>query len=105
MGFEDTAFRTHSCRRGGATALALARLSLQEIMMQGRWTSESSCKEYIKKGEVLLVRFLAGIPPVMMRRIELLANLGERVKAIQKKRMSPRGSAYPRHLDVQSRLD
>ena len=56
LGYGEDTFRTHSCRRGGASAIALKGISLQDITHFGRWASESSCREYVKKGEVLLLK-------------------------------------------------
>ena len=56
LGYGEDTFRTHSCRRGGASALALKGISLQDIMHFGRWASESSCRVYVKEGEVLLLK-------------------------------------------------
>lgn len=78
LGFSPDAFRTHSCRRGGATALALAYVPLAEIQHRGRWSSERSCREYIKKGEVLLLRWQAGISDNEWRRLERIAAIGEK---------------------------
>ena len=36
--------------------MALKGVALRDIMHFGRWASESSYREYVKKGEVLLVR-------------------------------------------------
>ena len=79
VGFDPELFRTHSCRRGGAMALAMAGLPLSEIMQRGRWASETSCRLYIKKGEVSLLRFQSGISPVQFETIQTLANICERV--------------------------
>ena len=79
LGFDPELFRTHSCRRGGATALALAGFPLSEIMLRGRWASDTSCRPCIKKGEVSLLRFRSGISLAQHETITTLANIGERV--------------------------
>ena len=53
---DELAFTTHSLRRGGATQLLINRMPLEHIMLYGRWTSPSSCKEYLRKGQVFLMR-------------------------------------------------
>lgn len=78
LGFRPDAFRTHPCRRGGATALALAHLPLAEIQARGRWASERSCKEYVKKGEVLLLRWQSGVTDNHWALLECIGSLGER---------------------------
>ena len=75
LGFESTTFRTHSCRRGGASALALRGVAIQDIMFFGRWSSESSCREYIKKGETLLVRMEAKLARHQILRMASLSRL------------------------------
>ena len=79
FGFERTTFRSHSLRRGGATALSMQGLSLHEIMAIGRWAAEKSARLYIAKAEVLILRFRDSRLPEHARRIQLLAPLGERL--------------------------
>ena len=75
-------YRSHSFRRGGATALSLKGLSLHRIMEFGRWASESSCKLYLRKGEVLLLRFQKAVPKRVLDKIQewssMLANVSFR---------------------------
>lgn len=47
--------RTHSCRRGGATALLLRGLDFPSIALYGRWASDRSCREYLRRGELALL--------------------------------------------------
>lgn len=77
LGFEPGTFRTHSCRRGGATPLALARLSLAGIQVRGRWASERTCKDYVKQGDVLLLRRQSGVSDNQWRPTERVGSLGE----------------------------
>ena len=79
LGFDPELFRTHSCRRGGATALALAGFPLSEIMLRGRWASDTSCRLCTKKGEVSLLRFRSGISLAQYETITTLANIGEHI--------------------------
>lgn len=70
-------FRSHSMRRGGATALSLQGLPLSEIMLLGRWASERSCRLYIKKAEVLLARRADSRSPKVAKAVATLSSVGE----------------------------
>ena len=76
LGMSHAAFRTHSLRRGGATALSMSGLTLAEVMVAGRWASERSAKLYVQKGEVLLLRLRNAAAPASQRRIQMLARVG-----------------------------
>ena len=82
MGFAENTFRSHSLRRGGATALSLAMTPFTNIQMFGRWASEQSCRMYIKKGELSLLRLRAEVGQERWRHIETIANIGERAWAL-----------------------
>ena len=58
LGFADIPFRSHSLRRGGATALFMQRFPLDNIMVYGRWASQSSCRMYLHTGEVAVIRLM-----------------------------------------------
>ena len=79
LGVGFAQFTTHSFRRGGASALALAGMPMQDIMMFGRWSSERSAKLYVKKGEVLVLRLERALPKHQWNRICWLSSLGETV--------------------------
>ena len=79
LGFEKGTFRTHSLRRGGATALALAGLSMKDLMLAGRWASERSARLYIMRGEVTLLRMRSRVSGRQWDRIQVLARIGSRV--------------------------
>ena len=72
-------FRTHSCRRGGATALSMSGTPFVDVQLAGRWASAQSCKLYIKRAEVALTRFTHTIPSHDWHRLEAIADIGERV--------------------------
>ena len=82
LGLSVEGFTTHSFRRGGASALSLAGMPLNDVMLFGRWLSERSATLYIKKGEVLVLRLEASPSPDQLRRISWLASLGEQVFAV-----------------------
>ena len=79
LGFEPRAFRTHSCRRGGATEMALLGYSLPQIMMAGRWASEKSCKSYLQRSEVALARVRFSINDKFWAKLHAIASLGPKV--------------------------
>jgi hypothetical protein len=45
----------HSLRHGGATRLHLAGVTLEDIMLRGRWASSHSARRYIQSGPALLL--------------------------------------------------
>ena len=72
-------FRTHSCRRGGATVLSMSGTPFVDVQLAGRWASAQSCKLYIKRAEVALTRFTHTIPSHDWNKLEAIADIGERV--------------------------
>ena len=56
LGLAELGFTSHSLRRGGATQLLINRMGLEQIMLYGRWAKVSSCEEYLRKGQVFLMR-------------------------------------------------
>lgn len=50
---------------------------MAEIQVRGRWASERSWKDYVKKGEVLLLRWQPGVTDNQWRLMERVASLGE----------------------------
>jgi len=56
IGFENMGLTSHSFRRGGASELLRRHIDLPSICLFGRWASESSAREYLRKGEVYLTR-------------------------------------------------
>ena len=55
-------WRTHSLRRGSATAMMEQGHSFEYVRLYGRWASESSCREYIRLGQSALTRISGRIP-------------------------------------------
>ena len=49
LAFPSDQWRSHSMRRGGATALSLRGFPLHQVMEAGRWMSERSARLYIHK--------------------------------------------------------
>ena len=79
LGFEALALTSHSLRRGGATALLASGRELSAIMLAGRWASESSCREYLRRAEVALMRCRGKFSSNCWRRAEALAAVGDLV--------------------------
>ena len=67
---------THSLRRGGATALLELGYPPDAIQAYGRWLSARSAREYLRLGQVGLLRFRAAQAPAGWGRIRALAALG-----------------------------
>jgi hypothetical protein len=69
LGLPDGNWRTHSLRRGGATYLAELGFSFGDIQLIGRWASDSSCREYIRRGQNALNRLKKGdfVTPLFAR--------------------------------------
>ena len=68
LGAEDISLTTHSFRRSGASELARRGVPFSDIMLFGRWLSDRSAREYIRKGEVAILRTqeLLGPDPWML---------------------------------------
>ena len=79
LGFAADAFKSHSCRRGGASALSLQGVALKDVMLAGRWSSETSCRLYLRKAEVSLTRFMHGIDDHRWQLICSIARIGSRI--------------------------
>ena len=68
-------FRTHSFRRGGATALFASGVSWPEILTHGRWSSDRSAKEYIRRGEAWGMALLNNLSDTVMIKISNYASM------------------------------
>ena len=76
LGFGDVHWTSHGLRRGGATALLSAGHPLPNIMLYGRWTTERSCREYLRRGEVAVLRMHASVDEATWQRVHALASVG-----------------------------
>jgi integrase len=56
LGFSLKNFRTHSLRRGGATAMLYYNKNLEAIVLQGRWASLASARVYLRLGQALMAK-------------------------------------------------
>ena len=79
LGCSSFEFRSHSFRRGGATALFARGLPLSSIMIHGRWASETSCRLYVQAGEAALIAIRRTIAPASRQRVATLAKIGSRI--------------------------
>ena len=68
LGADSIALTTHSFRRSGASELARRGIPFTDIMLFGRWLSDRSAREYIRKGEVAILRTqqLLGPGPLLL---------------------------------------
>jgi len=55
LGLSDS-YVPHSLRHGGATALFLEGVGIEDIMLRGRWSSNKSARRYIQAGPSLLLQ-------------------------------------------------
>ena len=69
-----TSWRSHSLRRGGATALMEAGWSFEAVKLYGRWASDTSAREYIRLGQTALSRMNHSVPVEQWRLYNLLAS-------------------------------
>lgn len=56
LGAEQLHLTTHTFRRSGASELSRQGMPLSEILLYGRWLSERAARDYIRKGEVAVIR-------------------------------------------------
>lgn len=77
LGFGAISWTSHGLRRGGATQLLRERVALSDVMLAGRWASERSCREYLRRGAVALVRLRTDITAEAWSRVEPLATVGD----------------------------
>lgn len=61
----------HSLRHGGATHLHLSGVSIEDILLRGRWASTKSARRYVQSGRAMLLSM--DTPPVL---VPLLPRLG-----------------------------
>jgi hypothetical protein len=59
----EMGFKSHSLRRGGATARVMKGYTLLQIMLEGRWSCESSCRLYLKTAEAAVLNIRRDINP------------------------------------------
>ena len=55
LGAGTLGISTHSLRRSGASEISRLGMPLQDLLLYGRWLSERSAREYIRRGEVAVL--------------------------------------------------
>jgi integrase len=68
---------SHGFRRGGATALLQSGVPLPTIAVLGRWQSERSMREYLRLGELSILKMEQSLQPEVNRRILALSRCAE----------------------------
>ena len=67
---------SHGLRRGAASHLYASNVDFSTIMMRGRWLSERSAREYVRRGDVALTRAKAQLSSDVQQRALGLASMG-----------------------------
>lgn len=70
---EQLALTSHSFRRGGASTLLHQGVALADIAVHGRWASDTSCREYLRRGEMFLLRFQSSVESAVWANVLLLS--------------------------------
>ena len=73
LGMPERAWRTHGLRRGGATALLENGVPFDAIRLYGRWASESSAREYLRRGGTALTRLRGTVDGRVWERLRVLS--------------------------------
>ena len=76
LGLEELHITTHSFRRTGATHLLRVGTPLPNILLAGRWASEKSAREYLRRGDVSILALSSRFAPAVAERLQWLAYLG-----------------------------
>lgn len=69
LGASSLHLTTHTFRRSGASELSKQGMALADILLYGRWASERSARDYIRKGEVAIHRARADLNQLTWHRI------------------------------------
>ena len=77
LGFGSVHWTSHGLRRGGASELLRQGVPLPTICLTGRWLSERSAREYLRKGEVSVLRLRGLIPKNAWLKAHKMALLGD----------------------------
>ena len=56
LGLGNLHLTTHSFRRSGASELSRQGMALSDILLYGRWLSDKAARDYIRRGEVAMIR-------------------------------------------------
>ena len=77
LGFGSVHWTSHGLRRGGASELLRQGVPLSLFLMASRWLSERSAREYLRKGEVSVLRLRGLIPKASWLKAHKMASLGD----------------------------
>ena len=69
LGAESLGLTTHTFRRSGASELSRSGIPLADILLFGRWATERSAREYIRRGEVAIHRARGFLAADALRRL------------------------------------
>ena len=78
LGAGDLRLTTHSFRRSGASELSRQGLPLADILLYGRWLRERSAREYIRRGEVAVLRARAQLDRSHQQKLQLWNSVASR---------------------------
>ena len=73
LGRGQLGLKCHSLRRGGATSRLTRGYALAQIMVEGRWASEGSCRLYLKSSEAAILAMRRDLRPEKKVLVETLA--------------------------------
>ena len=66
---------SHGFRRGSASTMFGMGMAMQDVMQKGRWQSERSAREYIRRGDVNIMKHRLSLHPAQWQRVTQLAQL------------------------------
>ena len=70
---------THSLRRSGASELSRRGVPMDDLLAYGRWLSPKAAREYVRRGEVAIIRASQSVTDSSWHRIRLWAGFHGRV--------------------------
>lgn len=82
LGAASLHLTTHTFRRSGASELSRLGMSLADILLYGRWQSERSAREYIRRGEVAVIRARGIVAPADLHRLHQWQSISERAWSV-----------------------
>ena len=82
LGCSQLGLTTHTFRRSGASELVRQGVPLADILLYGRWSTERSAREYIRQGEVGIVRARQQMQPDVDDRVHRWAAINRSAWAL-----------------------
>lgn len=74
LGLAPLNLTSHSFRRGGASTMLQNGVPVSNIAVHGRWAGESSCREYLRRGELYMLRLRTQLDSAIWNRIHVLSS-------------------------------